>query len=178
MNTSAEPISARVSAFVASASAIWQRPLARISAVLPRLHRGFRFAESMHGEASLNGVRHDMVFRVAAEAGDLRDYLQTGRTHLSGHVTIKEFAEDAPLSGELWFKPLSRLIRYEFTFRDRQHRLLTFRGQKDLQLLHLKRTLTRLPGQILDDRGHKIADARLRFRTRDLPSFLRSFRLA
>lgn len=66
MNTTAEPMSARVSAFVASASAIWQRPLARLSAVLPSLHRGFRFAESMHGEARLNGTRHDMVFRVPA----------------------------------------------------------------------------------------------------------------
>lgn len=153
-----------------------RHPAARLKALRAALP-GFRFAESMHGEAVLNGARHPMVFKVAAEAPDLSAYLDSGRTHLSGHVTIEGMVKEAPLVGDLWIKPLSRQIRYEFSFRDAKGRLLSFRGQKDIALLHPVRTLKTLPGEIRDEHGQKVAQARLRFRNRDLPSFLRSFRL-
>ena len=68
-------------------------------------------------------------------------------------------------------------IRYEFSFRDDQGRLLRFTGQKDLSLLHPVRTLKHLPGEVRDEHGGHVAHAKLRFRNRDLPAFLRSFRL-
>lgn len=145
-----------------------------LDSVLRRLP-GFRFAESMHGTAVLNGEQRPMIFQVAAEAPDLSAYLRDGRTHLQGHVTINGLAKEAPLSGELWIKLLSRVIRYEFSFRDSRARLLSFRGQKDLSLLHPLRTLKTLPGEIRDEHGAQVAQAKLRFRTRDLPMFVRSF---
>lgn len=137
---------------------------------------GFRFAETMSGHVAWGGQDRPMVFHLTAEAPLLKDYLHSGRTHIAGTVTIDGVVHDAPLQGELWIKLLSRLIRYEFSFRDDKGRLLQFAGQKDLSVLHPVRTLKNMPGEVRDEHGAHVAHAKLRFRSRDLPAFLRSFR--
>ena len=141
-----------------------------------RFGRFFRFAETMSGTAVMNGQKHPMVFHLSVEAPSLRDYVRDGRTHIAGTVTIDHMVSDAPLRGELWIHLFQRTIRYEFAFRNTEGKMLSFTGQKDLRLLHLARTLKTLPGEIRDEHGRQIAHAKLRFRTRDLPSFLSSFR--
>ncbi len=137
---------------------------------------GFRFAETMSGTAQMNGVKHHMVFQLSAEAPSLIDYARDGRTHIAGTVTIDQVADAAPLRGELWIHLFKRVIRYEFSFHSTEGKLLTFVGQKDLELLHPVRTLKNLPGDIRDEHGREVAHTKLRFRTRDLPAFLSSFR--
>ncbi len=152
-------------------------PFRSVLSRLPRLRvPGFRFAETMSGTATMNGKQHDMVFRLSAEAPSLIDYVRDGRTHIAGTITIDGVASDAPLRGELWIHLMQRVIRYEFSFRGTEGKMLMFTGQKDLQVLHPMKTLKNLPGDIRDDHGKEVAHTKLRFRTRDLPSFLYSFR--
>src|SRR6185436_14995678 len=127
---------------------------------------GFRFAETMTGFVWMDGVRRDMEFRVRAEAPDLGEHLRTGRTQMLGTVDVAGLCKDAPLHGTLWIE-LPRRIRYEFSFRAGD-RPLRFVGQKDLQLRHPLRTLSRLPGEVQDEAGRAIGHAQLRFRWRTL----------
>ena len=136
---------------------------------------GFRFAETMAGSATINGQRRDMRFDAEVRTLDLRDHLSTGKTLLTGKVSVAGLAKDAPLSGELYLRP--RSLRYRFTFHDQGGRLLTFTGEKVLHLLNLPEALLHLPGEILDSEGRQVAAVSLRFPLSTLRSFLGSFRL-
>jgi hypothetical protein len=123
----------------------------------------------------MDGVRRDMEFRLRAEAQDVREHLRTGRTEILGTVRIAGLIDEAPLHGTLLIE-LPRRIRYEFAFRDGTGRRLRFAGQKDLSIFHPFRTISRLPGEVLDEAGRVVGHAQLRFRWRTLPAFLGSFR--
>ncbi len=137
---------------------------------------GFRFAETMAGHAEINGQRRDMEFQIEARATDPAEFLRSGRTEITGTVSIAGLVHDAALSGELWIRPLHRLIRYAFTFRDPAGRLLRFTGQKDLTLRHLLSSLTTLPGEVRDAGDQPVARAALVFPMKTLRAFLTSFR--
>lgn len=128
----------------------------------------------MWGAAQVAGQQRDMHFRIQAQAPSWWDFIVSGRTHIAGHVQLDGVAEQAVLEGELRIRP--RHIRYEFGFQDSSGRPLRFVGQKDLRYLNLLKTLRDLPGAIQDERGQGVGEARLRFRLRDLPAFLASFR--
>ena len=70
---------------------------------------------------------------------------------------------------------LGRVIGYDFRFCGDDGRAYAFRGQKDIRLRHLVRSLTTLPGAILDGDGRVVGGALLRFDLWDLPSFVASF---
>jgi hypothetical protein len=87
------------------------------------------------------------------------------------------FAENAALTGHVTINPLfGKLIRYEFDFTADDGKSYHFRGQKDVSLLDLARTMTFLPGEIVDEAHKVVARAELEFDKRHLPRFLGSFR--
>lgn len=170
MNTAA--LLARLQGLLAAGT----RVAATATSLLERLP-GFRFDETMAGGLTLGGESEPrrMVFCVHAEAARGVEYLRDGRTELTGVVSIERLTEAAPLTGSLWILPLQRVIRYELRFADAEGRPLRFVGQKDVRLLELRRTMTVLPGRLLDADEHELGRGEVRFSLADLPSFLNSF---
>lgn len=146
------------------------------TALLERLP-GFSFDETMAGTLTLAGESQPrrILFCLHAEAARGLAYLRDGRTRLSGVISIERLTEAAPLTGSLWILPLSRIIRYELSFEDADGKALRFVGQKDVRLLDLRRTMTVLPGRLLDQDDHELGRGEVRFSLSDLPSFLNSF---
>jgi hypothetical protein len=141
---------------------------------------GFQFDETMTGTVSLSGAdlplgERRMVLRLRAQVGHLGDYLQDGRTELSGTASIDGFVDAAPVSGSLFIWPHRRVIRYELEF-SAGDRSLRLAGQKDVRLLDFRRTMTTLPAKLYDAHGAEVGHATVSFDWADLPAFLLSFR--
>jgi hypothetical protein len=171
MNTAA--LLARLQGLLAAGT----RVASTASSLLERLP-GFRFDETMAGTITLAGETEPrrILFCVHAEAARGVEYLRDGRTQLSGVISIERLTEAAPLTGALWILPLQRVIRYEISFADAEGRALRFVGQKDVRLLDLRRTMTVLPGRLLDENQRELGRGEVRFSLAELPSFLNSFR--
>jgi hypothetical protein len=90
------------------------------------------------------------------------------------------FGAHCPLSGSLGMDVLvERCLRYDFTFTADDGRAYRFLGEKRVRLGALHRTMTWLPGRVLDDAGNVAATAEVNFDLeRDLWGFLRSFAVA
>ena len=139
---------------------------------------GFHFSETMSGTYSRDGVERPMHFTVTARAGSLLGHLRDRKARLEGEVTMEGFASARPLEGELTIDPLlGKLIRYEFTFAADDGVRYRFVGQKDVTLRDPVGSMTTLPGQVLALDGKQVATARLTFAKKDLPRFLRTWRL-
>jgi len=83
------------------------------------------------------------------------------------------------MRGSMEIQPLSRRIGYDIDFRGDDGKRYRFVGQKSLSLLKLAKTMTTLPGEVLDQDGARIGTARLYFDLRkDLVRFLATFRRA
>ena len=140
---------------------------------------GFEFKETMSGSWRREGSSEaqPMAFTIRAHAGRLLRHLVDHKAEIEGRLQMAGFAEDVPISGELTINPLlGKKIRYEFAFEADDGKRYRFVGQKDVQFLDVVRTMTELPGEILDQQGGVIGRADLKFDTNDLPSFLASFR--
>ena len=139
---------------------------------------GFRFRETMSGTYSRDGVERPMHFTVTVRAGSLLGHLRDRKARLDGEVTMDGFASARPLEGEITIDPIiGKLIRYEFAFEADDGQRYRFVGQKDVTLRDPVGSMTTLPGQVLALDGKRVATAQLRFDTKDLPSFLGSWRL-
>lgn len=140
---------------------------------------GFHFRETMSGSYRRDdGVARPMHFTVTARAGSLWSHLRDRKARLEGEVTMDGFASARPLDGELTIDPLlKKIIRYEFTFAADDGQRYRFVGQKDVDFLDPVRSMTTLPAQVLALDGKRVATAELTFDTKDLPSFLGSWRL-
>jgi hypothetical protein len=92
---------------------------------------------------------------------------------------VEGLASEQPLEGTLMFAPLlQRVLRYKLDFLADDGRRCSFRGQKDLVLTDLQRTLTTLPGTLHDGRT-VLGDARVHFDVhRELGPLLRSLNIA
>ncbi len=140
---------------------------------------GFEFKETMSGtwRPAAGGPERAIEFSIRAHAGRLLRHLFDHKAEIEGRLQMAGFAADVPLSGQLTIDPvLGKKIRYEFEFVADDGKRYRFAGQKDIHFLDVVRTMTTLPGQILDERGGLIGSADLKFDTNDLPSFLASFR--
>ncbi len=144
------------------------------------LHKlpGFSFDETMAGPITLQGSQHPqhMEFRLHAEVPSLGEFLNDGRTEITGTVSIAGFADSAALSGSLWILPLKRQIRYEFGFSSNDGAPCRFAGQKDVSPLDPVTTMTVLPAYLFDAHGQEIGQAEVRFELGDLPAFIASWR--
>lgn len=139
---------------------------------------GFSFDETMAGTLTLAGEAQPrrILFSLHAEARSGIDYLRDGQTRVDGVISIERLTEAAPLTGTLSILPLSRVIRYELDFAGADGEPLRFVGQKDVRLTALRRTMTVLPGRLLDAEERELGSGEVRFELSDLPSFLNSFR--
>jgi hypothetical protein len=140
---------------------------------------GFEFKETMSGSwrPAAGGDERPIEFTIRAHAPRLMQHLFDHKAEIEGRIKMAGFAEDVPLSGQLTIDPLlGKKIRYEFDFVADDGKRYHFAGQKDVQFLDLARTMTTLPGEILDERGHVVGRAGLTFDKSDLPRFLASFR--
>lgn len=139
---------------------------------------GFHFRETMSGTFERDGATRPMRFTVTARAGSLLAHLRDRKARLDGEVTMEGFATARPLEGEITIDPLlGRLIRYEFTFAADDGQRYRFVGQKDVTLRDPVGSMTTLPAQILALDGKRVATAQLAFDKKDLPRFLRTWKL-
>lgn len=143
-----------------------------------------RFAETMagtwHRAGTPEGVERLFRFSVSAEAPDLTRFLADGAVELDGLLEAGGLASSRPCRGRLHIKPFSspRTLRYQLSFEGDDGHRYRFEGEKTLDLLHLVRTMTTLPGQVLDAGGDPVGTCLLRFDLRgDLLSFLSSWGL-
>lgn len=139
----------------------------------------YGFTETMRGTwTPLDGSgRKTMWFRAEADATDALAYLKSGRLELSGRMHAEGLGEDVPTTGFMEVQPLARRIGYDLTFRAEDGKRYRFVGQKTLSLLALAKTMTTLPGDVLDADGKRVGTARLYFDLkRDLVPFLATFR--
>jgi hypothetical protein len=140
---------------------------------------GFHFKETMAGtwrrEGAAGGGK--MHFTITVTAPSLRQHARDSMAELQGRVHVEGFAQDAAILGVVTISPLrGKLIRYEFDFTGDDGKAYHFRGQKDVSLLDLVRTMTFLPGEIVDETRKVVGRAELEFDKRALPKFLASFR--
>ena len=141
----------------------------------------YGFTETMRGTwTPLDGSgRKTMWFRCEADAGDALAYLTKGTVTLVGRLHAEGIADEAPMTGHMEIRPLSRRIGYDIDFRGADGKRYSFVGQKTLSLVKLAKTMTTLPGEVLDENGTCIGTARLFFDLRkDLVPFLSTFRRA
>ncbi len=137
---------------------------------------GFGFHETMSGTLQRPGeAERKLVFRLHAAVPQLASYLRDGRTEISGEISIDGLAHAVPLTGSLWIWPHRSIIRYELTFATDAGERLTLRGQKDVRLLALQRTMTTLPAELKTAAGESLGRATVYFAMADLPAFVRSF---
>jgi hypothetical protein len=140
---------------------------------------GFHFAETMSGTWQLEtgGPERAIEFSITARATSSLKYLRDRKTDLEGRLRMEGFAADVPIAGELLIDPLlGKRIRYTFRFVADDGRAYRFDGQKDIKFTDMVGSMTTLPAEIFSDGGARIATCQMRFDTRDLPSFLASFR--
>jgi hypothetical protein len=145
---------------------------------------GFHFKETMSGTwrrvregGGGEGDEATMHFTIGVRAGSLFQHLRDKKAEIDGHVHLAGLAEKAAITGEITINPLfGRLIRYEFSFTGDDGKRYRFRGQKDVSLRDVVRTMTTLPGEIVDAAEKLVGRANLLFDKRHLPAFLGSFR--
>ena len=144
---------------------------------------GFEFAETMSGTIEWDnepGKKRPFKFEISAHAESTRAHLVDGKVEVRGILTAPPRANGVDCVGTMTIRPIGqRIIRYEleFTADDGAHYELV--GQKDIKLLSLRRSLTYLPADILDDQHRRVAFCETTFDVRnDLWSFLRSWKPA
>lgn len=144
---------------------------------------GFEFAETMSGTVVWDaepGRKHPFKFEISAHAESIRAHLVDGKVSVRGILDAPPRAHGVDCEGTMTIRPIGqRIIRYELTFTadDGTHYELV--GQKDIRLLSLRRSLTYLPAEILDDQHRRVATCETSFDVKnDLWSFLRSWKPA
>lgn len=149
-----------------------------MGAIVSRLESlpGFGFSETMSGTLRIGEApERKLTFSLRAAVPRLRSYLDDGRTEVVGEISIDGLATAAPLFGSLWIWPHRSIIRYELAFVSAAGEKLRLTGQKDVRLLHLKRTMTTLPAELRSETGELRGQAKVYFALADLPAFVRSF---
>lgn len=139
----------------------------------------YGFTETMRGTWTPHdgSGRKTMWIRCEADATDTLAYLRAGTLELSGKMHAEGLADEAPASGKLEIQPLSRRIGYDVAFRAEDGKRYRFVGQKTLSFVKLLKSMTTLPGEVLDEDGKVIGTALLYFDVKnDLVPFLATFR--
>ena len=129
--------------------------------------------------ASLSGgAPREMVLHAAVQAPSLRRMWFNSPMTIDGLVTIEGMVAHAEAAGSLEVDLLGcRRVVYDLGWRDTEGALGRFFGWKSLDLRHPLRSTTELKGKVMRS-GELVGHATLHFDLKDLPSFVRSFRLA
>lgn len=139
----------------------------------------YGFTETMRGTWTPNdgSGRRTMWFRAEADATDAVAYLRRGKLSLSGKLHAEGLADEVPASGTLEVRPLSGFIGYDLTFRGDDGKSYRFLGHKSPSVTRLLKSMTTLPGEVLDEDGKVVGSAMLYFDLKnDLLPFLGTFR--
>lgn len=139
----------------------------------------YGFTETMRGTWTPHdgSGRKTMWLRAEADANDAFAYLRRGTLMLNGKMHAEGLAEEAPASGKLEVRPLSGYIGYDVSFRGDDGKLYRFVGHKSPSVTRLLKSMTTLPGEVLDADGKVVGSAMLYFDLKnDLLPFLGTFR--
>jgi len=119
-----------------------------------------------------------MSFTASARVHDVTRFMRDHVAEIEGEVDLEGFADHRALRGTMEIDPLlGRRIGYAFTFESNEGRRCRFQGEKTVEFLRFLDTMTTLPGEIVDEKGDRLGEAKLRFDARsDLVKFMRSFR--
>ncbi len=144
---------------------------------------GFEFAETMGGTVvwdSDPGKKHPFKFEISAHAESTRAHFLDGKVAVRGVLDAPPRARGVDCEGTMTIRPIGqKIIRYELSFVGDDGQPYELVGQKDIRFLSLRRTLTYLPAEILDDQHRRVATCETRFDVKnDLWSFLRSWKPA
>jgi hypothetical protein len=155
--------------------------LDRLAAPPPpvRKERSFCFAETMSGHVKGGDTRRPFSFSLRARARSLGDFARTREVAITGELMAEGFGARCPLEGTLGMDVLrTGRLPYAFTFTADDGKAYRFVGEKKVSLLALRRSMTWLPGRILDAGDRVVGEAEVTFDLRrDLVDFLGSFRL-
>lgn len=137
---------------------------------------GVSFFETMQGSVEDRwGRTHPIDFHVKAEAKQLGAWLADGELRISGVVSARPWAEDAPLLGRMNISPLRRkAIVYEFEFFDEDETAYTFAGRKDISWRHIAHSMTHMPVSLRRE-GELIASGEMSFDLNHVLSFFSSW---
>jgi len=137
---------------------------------------GFQFTEIMAGNYHRSGEEHPFRFHATARAANVWQFMNDKTATLEGTIDAEGLASGKPIRGSVTIDPFGqRIIRYEFEFDGDDGDTYKFAGQKDITPTHPVDSLSSLHGQVSGPRGHTFG-VHLQFQTRDLVSFLASFR--
>ncbi|MGE0401827.1 MAG: hypothetical protein AB7T06_34310 [Kofleriaceae bacterium] len=144
---------------------------------------GFVFAETMSGTVvwdSEPGKKHPFKFEISAHAESTRAHFLDGKVSVRGVLDAPPRAHGVDCEGTMTIRPIGqKIIRYELSFVGDDGKPYELVGQKDIRFLSLRKTLTYLPAEILDDQHRRVATCETRFDVKnDLWSFLRSWKPA
>jgi hypothetical protein len=145
---------------------------------------GFHFSETMQGTWTRDGQapgqeERPIAFSIVVRARSWLKHLRDHDAEIEGTLRMDGFAKEVPVRGTLHINPLmGKVIRYDFGFLADDGRRYRFIGQKDVSLSDVVGTMTTLPAAIEDENGKVVARCHMKFDTKDLPSFLASFRPA
>ncbi len=144
---------------------------------------GFEFAETMSGTVAWDsepGRKHPFKFEISAHAESTRAHLLDGKVSVRGVLDAPPRAHGVDCEGIMIIRPIGqKIIRYELSFQDDDGTPYELVGQKDIRFLSLRRTLTYLPAEILDEQHRRVAVCETSFDVKnDLWSFLRSWKPA
>lgn len=148
---------------------------------------GLGFEETMSGYHVLRhgpraGERLPFAFTVQARSRTVLEFLgvRGGTIALAGEVRAAGLADRATLTGTLRISAMARLglLTYDFSFRGDDGLEYRFHGTKDRRALHPLQTMTVLTGAVTGAQtGETVSEGTTRFDLRDLPAFVRSYRL-
>lgn len=138
---------------------------------------GFTFCETMSGTYTREGKERPFAFQATAAVDDIVRFSRDRKARLTGFVDADGLAANAPMEGELLLDPiLGQVIGYRFDFKGADGKRYEFAGEKNVKMLNLVESMTTLPGQVKDDAGNLVAEAKVFFNLKDLLAFLGSFR--
>ena len=141
------------------------------------------FRETMSGtvrSVAAPGEARPFSFSLHARSRGVWDFLRTREVAITGELMADGFGTHCPLVGTLGLDILATgRLPYDFTFTADDKRTYRFIGEKRVKLGSLRRSMSVLPGRVLDDAGEVVGTAEVTFDIdRDLWDFLRSFRIA
>lgn len=140
---------------------------------------GFEFRETLSGSyytLAAPGIEKPMTFSIHAHAKSLGKFTLDPVLNVVGEVDARDFADKRPAHGTLSLHLVGRKIVYEVHFKTNSSDDCRLLGERDVEFLRLKGSLTTLPITMkVGDR--EVARAVVRFDLRgDLVRYLRSFR--
>ncbi|MFN0252475.1 MAG: hypothetical protein ACKV2T_36700 [Kofleriaceae bacterium] len=144
---------------------------------------GFEFAETMRGTVVWDaepGRTHPFKFAINAHAESTRAHVLDGRVAVRGILDAPPVAHGVDCEGTMTIRPIGqKIIRYELAFQGDDGTHYELVGQKDIRFLALRKTLTYLPAEILDDQHRRVGVCETSFDLKnDWWSFLRSWKPA